>query len=235
MTKSPTREVVAKKAHTTPRKTRHKAAAEKASTTSRGKAPKAIDQVDKHPKVAAEFSRRSSPPAMSAHSTAISQFGATQVQVSMRALAAKSAPHQIEDFHAEVPASLRELVERNVAQTRSLYQSSANAFQEVFESWESSLDAAGPVALNRKVIDIAARNISTGFDLVTRLLACKNLAEALEVQTDYWRRQSGELRMQVEEVRVLLEKVTSTALEPIKAQVTRDIEESIRRIRSAQP
>jgi hypothetical protein len=45
----------------------------------------------------------------------------------------------------------------------------------------------------------------------------------MEVQADYWRRQLGELSMQAEEVRVLLQKVTSSVVEPIKAQVTREI------------
>ncbi len=167
----------------------------------------------------------------------VRQFGAPQVQVSMLALAGKTAPLDSANLHAEVPASMRGLFETNVARTRALYQHSVNAFQAAFESWESSFDAAGQgaMALNHKVIDISERNISSGFDLATRLLASKTLVEALEVQTAYWGRQLGELRMQAEEVRALLEKVTSTAVEPIKAQVMRDIEELIGRIRSTQP
>jgi hypothetical protein len=42
------------------------------------------------------------------------------------------------------------------------------------------------------------------------------------VQAAYWHKQLGELRMQAEEVRVLLEKVTESVAEPIKAQVTLD-------------
>src|SRR5262245_32559869 len=140
MTKSPTRKVVTKKAQTASRKARHKVAAERASTSSRVKTPSVDEEVRvKDPQVAAD--------AMSAPSKTVSYFGATEVQVSMRALAAQSAPQQIEDFRAEVPASLRELVERTVAQTRSFYQQSANAFQQAFESWESSLDAAGQGAV----------------------------------------------------------------------------------------
>jgi hypothetical protein len=238
MTESPSRKVVTKKkAQTASRKARHKVAAERASTSSRVKAPSVDEEVRivdeevriKDPQVA--------PDAMSAPSTTVSHFGATGVRVSMHGLAAKCAPQQIEDFRAEVPASLRELVETTVSQTRSFYQQSADAFQEAFESWESSLDAAGQgaVALNHKIVDIADRNIRNSFDLATRLLASKNLADALEVQTAYWRRQFGELRMQAEEVRVLLERVTATVAEPIKEEVGRDIEESIRRIRSIQP
>jgi hypothetical protein len=123
-----------------------------------------------------------------------------------------------------VPASMRALAEMNVAQTRALYQRSANAFEAVFESWEDCLDAAGQgaVAFNRKIMDIAERNISTGFDLATRLARAKNPVEAIELQAAYWRKQFGELRMQAEEVRTLLERVTDSVAEPIKAQVTQD-------------
>ncbi len=117
---------------------------------------------------------------------------------------------------------MRALAEMNVAQTRALYQRSANAFEAVFESWEDCLDAAGQgaVAFNRKIMDIAERNISTGFDLATRLARAKNPVEAIELQAAYWRKQFGELRMQAEEVRTLLERVTDSVAEPIKAQVT---------------
>ena len=113
---------------------------------------------------------------------------------------------------------MRALAEMNVAQTRALYQRSANAFEAAFESWEDSLDAAGQgaVALNRTIMDIAERNISTGFDLAARLAGAKNLVEVMEMQAAYWRKQFGELRMQAEEVRALLEKVTDSVAEPIK-------------------
>ena len=233
MTKSPTRKVVTKKrkkAQTASRKAGHKVAAERVSAPSRIKAPSVDEEVRvKDPQVA--------PDAMSAPSTTASHFGATYVPVSLRALAGESAPRQTDDFHAQVPTSMRALIERNVDEARALFQYSANAFQAAFESWESSLDAAGQgaVALNHKIVDIADRNIRSSFDLATRLLASKNLSDALEVQTAYWRRQFDELRMQAEEVRVLLEKVKTTVAEPIKEEVAREIEESIKRIRSIQP
>ena len=61
-----------------------------------------------------------------------------------------------------------------------------------------SFDSAGQrvVALNRKM----ERSISTGFDLATRLASAKNLVEAIQLQAAYWRKQSDELRMQLEEV-----------------------------------
>ena len=90
------------------------------------------------------------------------------------------------------------------------------------ESWENSFGAAcrGAVALNRKILDIAERNINTGFDLATSLAGAKNLSEATELQAAYWRKQFGELSAQVEEVRAVSTKVSNPA-EPIKAEVTR--------------
>ena len=65
-------------------------------------------------------------------------------------------------------------------------------------------------------------SVSTGFDLAIRLVGAKNFVEALEIQAACWRKQLGELRMQAEEVRALLEKVTESVAEPIKVQVTLD-------------
>ena len=77
------------------------------------------------------------------------------------------------------------------------------------------------MALNRKIIDIAQRNINSGFDLAKSLAGTKNLAEATELQATYWRKQVGALTAQAEEVRTLSTQVTADVAEPIKAQVTR--------------
>ena len=210
MSKSFTPKVGTKKTRTTHRKPTSQVAAEKASNTHRKEISKVATETVRgtHRKVAAKFQ----------------EFRATAVPYPMLASAKGRVDHQIEELHTQVPASMRALAEMNVAQTRALYQRSANAFEAVFESWEDCLDAAGQgaVAFNRKIMDIAERNISTGFDLATRLARAKNPAEAIELQAAYWRKQFGELRMQAEEVRTLLERVTDSVAEPIKAQVTLD-------------
>ena len=108
--------------------------------------------------------------------------------------------------------------------------------RQILDTWEKSSDAAGQgvVALNRKIVDIAERNISAGFDLATKLAGAKNLAEVMELQAAYWRKQFGELKLQAEEVRALSTKVTADVAEPIKAQVARHIDESTRRSTSSQ-
>jgi hypothetical protein len=234
--------VSAKKAHPTHRKPTSQVAAEEASNTHHKERPKVATETVRgtHRKVAAkfqgfrarkvaakfqEFRAPQKPHAMPAFAEGgLNEFRATAVPHPMPASAKGRVDHQIEELPTQVPASMRALAEMNVAQTRALYQRSANAIEAVFESWEDCFDAAGQgaVAFNRKILDIMERNISTGFDLATRLARAKNPFEAIELQAAYWRKQFGELRMQAEEVRTLLERVTDSVAEPIKAQVTLD-------------
>lgn len=104
----------------------------------------------------------------------------------------------IEQFPGtQVPDTFRVLAERNVAHTRELYEGSKNTLQAVLESWQKSFGAAGEgvVALNRRFIDLAERNINTGFDLATGLAGARNMAEIMELQSAYWRTVLGEFRI----------------------------------------
>jgi hypothetical protein len=123
-------------------------------------------------------------------------------------------------YDAQMPESMRALAEKSVAQTWELY---VHSLEAVLESWERFVVAAGQgtVALNCKAIDIARRNINTSFGLAERLAGAKNVAEAMELQTTYWRNQVGELAAQAGEMRTLSSKVTADVSAPIKAQVTR--------------
>ena len=106
---------------------------------------------------------------------------------------------QLEEFReARVPATLRDLAETNIAQTREIYERSKDALQAVLTSWQKSFGAAnqGAFALNFKIMDIAERNISTGFDLATGLAGARDFGEVMELQLTYWRKLLGELRGQ---------------------------------------
>ena len=118
----------------------------------------------------------------------------------------------------EVPQAMRDLAERNIAQMRETYERSKDALEGVVQSWERSFDATnqGAVALNSKIIDIAQRNINSGFDLAKSLAGAKNLAEATELQADYWRKQLDTLAAQSEEVRTLTAQVAADATKPMK-------------------
>ena len=111
---------------------------------------------------------------------------------------------QFETFSkTQVPDGMRELAERNVAQTREVYEHSKKTLQSVLESWRNSFGTAGQgvTALNQKIIELAERNIDTNFDLAMNLCRAKNLAEVMELQTAYWQKQFGELKTLTDEVR----------------------------------
>ena len=125
--------------------------------------------------------------------------------------------------NTELLEAMRVLAEKNITQAREVYERSKDALESVLVSWERSFDAAGlgAVALNRKVIDIAQRNINSSFDLAKSLAGTKNLSEVLELQATFWRKQLGELSAQAEEVRALSTKVAANSAEPIKSQMAR--------------
>ena len=127
---------------------------------------------------------------------------------------------QFEEFAraGQTPKSIRTFAEKSVVQTRELWRT----LSKLYESWERFVDAGqGAVELNRKAIDIARRNINSGFGLAVSLVRAKNLAEAMELQATYWRKQLGELVAEAGEMRTLSTKVTADVAAPIKAQVTR--------------
>src|SRR5262245_19690578 len=85
--------------------------------------------------------------------------------------------------------TFRGLAERNVAQTRALYEHSKNTLQAVLASWHNSFGAIGKgaVELNRRMIGIADRNITNGFDLADAITTAQNPAETVELHVAYWR------------------------------------------------
>ena len=126
-------------------------------------------------------------------------------------------------FDTAVPEGVRALAEKAVAQSREAYDRSLDAFDASLTTFERSFDAAGQgaAAFNRKIVDIARRNVDASFDLATSLAGAKNLADMVELQSAFWRKQFGVLTAQAEEVHALSTKVTADMAEPIKARATR--------------
>jgi phasin len=118
---------------------------------------------------------------------------------------------------------VRALAEKAVAQTRVAYDRSKDAFDASLTTFERSFDAAGQsaAAFNRKIVDVARRNVDANFDLATSLAGAKNLADVVELQSAFWRKQFGVLTSQAEEVCALSAKVTADAAEPMKPQMAR--------------
>lgn len=126
-------------------------------------------------------------------------------------------------FDTSVPEGVRALAEKTVAQTRQACDQSLDAFDASLTTFERSFDAAGQgaAAFNRKIVDIARRNVDANFDLASSLAGARNLVDIVELQAAFWRKQFGVLTAQAEEVRALSAKVAADAAEPIRSQMAR--------------
>jgi phasin len=126
-----------------------------------------------------------------------------------------------------VPEAVRAMAEKTLAQTREVYDHSKDAFDASIATFERTFDAAGQgaAAFNRKIIDIAQRNVNSVFDLAKSLTGAKNLTDIVELQSAYWQKQFSALTVQAEEVRALSTKVTADAAAPMKAHVARGVDE----------
>jgi len=90
-----------------------------------------------------------------------------------------------------LPEAAREIAEKNLAQTRETYERSKGALEAAVDTLARSFDSRGQgsAALNRKIIEIAHRNVSSGFDLARSLATARNLGEVVELRAIYWRKQ----------------------------------------------
>jgi phasin len=122
-----------------------------------------------------------------------------------------------------VPEGMRVLADKAVAQTREAYSHSKDAFDASLTTFERSFDAAGQgaAAFNRKIVDIARRNVDASFDLATSLAGAKTLVDIVELQSAFWHKQFAVMTAQAEEVHALSAKVTADAAEPIRSQMAR--------------
>ena len=127
---------------------------------------------------------------------------------------------------AAVPDGVRAVADKTVAQAREAYDRSLDAFDASLTTFERTFDAAGQgaAAFNRKIVDLARRNVDASFDLATSLAGAKSLADLVELQAAFWRKQFGVLTAQAEEVRALSTKVTAAAVEPIKSHMQRAVD-----------
>jgi phasin len=125
------------------------------------------------------------------------------------------------------PEAVRVMAEKAVDQGREVYDRSKDALDASVATLERTFDAAGQgaVAFNRKIIEIAQRNVNSGFDLAKSLAGAKNLSEMVELQAAYWQKLLNTLTSQAEEVRALATKVAAASGEPFKQQVKRGVDE----------
>ncbi len=137
-----------------------------------------------------------------------------------------SVSELFEGVDMAVPEAVRAIAEQSVAQSREAYENAKGSMEEAVEVLEKSIDQAGQgaAALNRKVIDNAQANLNTGFDLAKEMAGAKNIAEIMELQSSFVRKQFEVLSAQAEGIRELSTKVATDTANPIKDHVSKSID-----------
>jgi phasin len=122
----------------------------------------------------------------------------------------------------EVPAAFREAAEKGVAQAKEGWEKMKSATEEATEVLETSYVTAskGASEYGLKVIDATRANTNAAFDYATSLATAKSLSEVVEISSTHARKQFDTVSAQTKELTSLAQKVTTDAVEPIKAGFT---------------
>ncbi|MGE5260864.1 MAG: phasin family protein [Actinomycetota bacterium] len=115
-----------------------------------------------------------------------------------------------------IPEGVRDLAEKTAANTREACDRTMDAFHASVAAFETSFVAAGKGAttFNRKIIDIARRDVDSSFDLATSLAGAKGLYDTVRLRAANWRKQVDVLTAQAEEVRALAVEVRTCCCGP---------------------
>jgi hypothetical protein len=90
----------------------------------------------------------------------------------------------------------------------------SSAMETIEESWKAA--GLGTVAVNRKILDFARQNVSSGLHLARSLAGAKNPVEMARLHVTFWDEQMKALASQAEELRAMSAELVSKAAEPLR-------------------
>jgi phasin len=126
--------------------------------------------------------------------------------------------------NTEVPAAIRELAEKGVAQARDTAEEATGLLKNTYTN-----AAKGATDYNLKVLEIARTNTNTAFDYVHNLMGAKSLTEYVRVSSAHARQQVEAMAAQTKELAELAQKVTTEVVEPLKTGITKAFNNKIAR------
>lgn len=128
---------------------------------------------------------------------------------------------------ARVTDSYREFAEKSVAQTKDAYGRFRAAAEDTTKAIEATLETAqaGTVELGLKAIDFMRVNTGNSLSHLEALLGVKSVAEVIELQTAFFRKQ---LELGVDQAKALQEtsrKVAEDVARPGRSAVDKAVKE----------
>jgi phasin len=105
----------------------------------------------------------------------------------------------------EVPAQVRELMEKSVEQARSAFETFSGAAQKTVGSIEPMLPS-GAKEVNGKVFSYSQANIEAAFDFAQKLVHAKDPQEFMQLHSDFAKMQIETLQQQAKELGAAVQK-----------------------------
>jgi phasin len=101
-----------------------------------------------------------------------------------------------------IPDEMRSFAEQSVAQARATFDGFLQAANQAMGRFEGHAEAArsGASELTQKSMSYAEQNFAATFDFARRLMAAKDGAEVMALQTEFLRQQSQALATQVQDL-----------------------------------
>jgi phasin len=123
----------------------------------------------------------------------------------------------------ELPGDLRASVEKSLVQSRAAYAKAKLVADESAAALETSYSAAraGVAAINAKAFDTLRANVEANFDFLKSSFAAASVADYVELQGEFARKQLDAAADQAKEIGALAQKAALDAVAPIKAQVAK--------------
>jgi phasin len=121
----------------------------------------------------------------------------------------------------EVPVALRETADKVAVQMKDNYAKLKAAAEETSDLLEDTYTtaSAGLKDFNLKALEAARANLNAGFDHARDLMGVKSLAEVVELQSTYLRKQFEIFQGQFKDLSAIAQKVAADTAEPVKVKV----------------
>ena len=127
----------------------------------------------------------------------------------------------------DVPTAFREAAEKSVSQFRDSYDQMKVAAEDATALVEDTLETAreGALGLSEKALEAARTNSEASFELARDVFAAKTVADLVELQTSYTRKQFESATAQFKEFQELGQKLFSDTAKPVAEKVEKTLRE----------
>ena len=123
--------------------------------------------------------------------------------------------------------SYREMADKSVNQTKEAYAKVKTVAEDATKAIETTLEnaQAGTVELSLKAIDAARGNAEHTLSHLEALLGVKSVAQMIELQTGFFRKQAEMMVDQVKTMQETAKKVSENVAKPVKTVAEKAMED----------